>query len=154
MMPTDKQREALELELIRTAPKGMSLTKLREVTGKDLFIDNNGELREPCFDGCPGYGAFDCERPARAGLIYDHDPALELEMCQECNRFASDELAYAQWVKDGKPVLGGFTVESEPPDDITIYTLLQDLAKKAKAKGWDLSKLQDEVYAHFETTDG
>ena len=44
-------------------------------------------------------------------------------------------------------------VETEPPDDIELHELLRQLAKKARGRGWDLPKLQDRVYAHFETAD-
>ena len=36
-------------------------------------------------------------------------------------------------------------------DDIEIHELLRRLAKQARGLGWSIPKLQDEVFAYFET---
>jgi hypothetical protein len=112
--------------------------------------------REPCEPGCPGYGAFDVGREPHPGLEYGYNEALEIQRCDACHRYMDDEEAYQAWIDDGRPALCGETelaVEEEPPDDIEIHELLAQLAKKARGLGWDLPKLQDRVYAYFETVE-
>lgn len=62
---------------------------------------------EPCSEGCPGYAAFHVDRRPLEGLEYvsSKGEVLELEACNACGRFFSDDLAYAQWIADGRPSL-------------------------------------------------
>jgi hypothetical protein len=107
-----------------------------------------------CDPECRGYAAFYTGREPHAGLEYPYDPTLEIQRCDACGKYETDEEAFQAWIEDGQPSLcaeAELEVRAEPPDDIGVHELLAQLAEKARGLGWDLPKLQDEVFAYFET---
>lgn len=99
---------------------------------------------EPCYEGCPGYGAFDSNRKPHSHLVYTHDPDLEVQRCDECDCFDSDESAFAQWVRDGRPLLGGDTEQG-----VALRAALRQLVSCASVCDLPLTQLQTAVAEYF-----
>ncbi len=136
------------------------------MTKTETKIPTNKPDQSSCAPGCPGYSAFDVSpRAPYPGLAYRYNPELEVQTCDGCDRYANDEEAFAAWMADGQPALCGEPgidpasawlddlIIEVSDDNVDIHDLLRQLAKKAQGLGWDLPKLQDEVFAHFDTID-
>jgi len=110
------------------------------------------EADEPCCDGCPGYDAFVVDREPSAARLY-LDGKREIQRCDECERFETDDQAYAQWVADGKPDLDRFYREMEKAEGLTrVYvaieykaTLQLETVRDALEKALDEGTLQVEL---------
>lgn len=175
------QEKILE-RLQRLVELGSDLDDLREqYPTLDIFMDIYGSLRLPCSPGCRGYDAFDAGRAPDPALRYSEE--LEIQRCDECCRYPHDLAAARAWKAAGKPALitAG---SAEPVQEKTIQCpkckkfsgddwsqckgvcpmsdsphfaldrLLREVVALARAKGWSIEKLQDEVFAYFDSTEG
>ena len=147
------QEKILE-RLQRLVELGSDLDELRaQYPTLDIFMDIYGSLRLPCSPGCRGYDAFDAGRAPDPALRYSEE--LEIQRCDECCRYPHDLAAARAWKAAGKPTLVEGAHPQEPTDEqLVLDRLLREVVTLARAKGWSIEKLQDEVFAYFDSTEG